>query len=178
MCRVFGIPRKKIQGRCWEFQEWIKKSAHFRVCDTWSQLRPTPWPLPCLGSLPHSLKADPFQTLDGLDIVHGRFGQAVFLCRLWWSLLRDSSPYSCRPFLCPPTFSWKFLHTLWQGGGLPQGHSLYNSNRSQKYLPLEIIIILIQLLWTPKNDTPKQTQRRQSGLWSYTTICKRNQQFQ
>ena len=50
------------------------------------------------------------------------------------------------------------------GGGLPQGHSFYNSNRSQKYLPLEIIIILIQLLCTPKNDTPKQTQRRQSGL--------------
>ena len=52
------------------------------------------------------------------------------------------------------------------GGGLPQGHSLYNSNRSQKYLPLEIIIILIQLLRTPKTSTLKQTQRRQSGLWS------------
>ena len=36
------------------------------------------------------------------------------------------------------------------GGGLPQGHSLYNSNRSQKYLPLENILLLNQLLCTQK----------------------------
>ena len=60
------------------------------------------------------------------------------------------------------------------GGGLPQGHSLYNSNRSQKYLPLEnILLILMQLLRTQKNIR-KQTQKGQFN----TTICKQNHPFQ
>ena len=44
------------------------------------------------------------------------------------------------------------------GGGLPQGHSLYNFNQSQKYLPLENILIMIQLL-CPQKIVRKQTKR-------------------
>ena len=53
---------------------------------------------------------------------------------------------------------------LWQGGGLPQGHSLYNSNRSQMYLPLENILLLMQSLCTPKKYTAKNTKRTVKAL--------------
>ena len=56
------------------------------------------------------------------------------------------------------------------GGGLPQGHSLYNSNRSQMYLPLENILLLMQSLCTPKKYTAKNIKRTVTALIQYTNL--------
>ena len=56
------------------------------------------------------------------------------------------------------------------GGGLPQGHSPYNSNQSQKYLPLEYILIKIKLRCTQKLYG-KKTKR---ALIQYNNLQKKS----